>query len=104
MPELPEVETIANGLRQSILNETIFEATFSNKKLREPYPSINKITNTKIEAISRRAKYILLQLSNNNHLVIHLGMSGKLLVGKDLPTNKHDHARFILSSTQMVFN
>lgn len=105
MPELPEVETIVRGLEQNIINETIISAKFSNKQLRAPYPSLDLIINTKIQKVFRRAKYILLQLNNNHHLIVHLGMSGRLLVGTNLMKKKHDHAILTLgSSKQLVLN
>lgn len=107
MPELPEVETIVKGLRQNIIKDTIINVKFSCKQLRQPYPKniIKNITNARIERVYRKAKYIMIELDNNYHIVIHLGMSGRLLVGTDLPKQKHDHAFLRLkSSKQMVLN
>jgi len=88
MPELPEVETIANGLRQgspdtpSILGHTIQRADLLwRRTLAEPTPEIfqDRIRNQVIQSISRRGKILHLQLSRD-WLLIHLRMSGDLLV------------------------
>ncbi|MCX6034372.1 MAG: DNA-formamidopyrimidine glycosylase, partial [Chloroflexi bacterium] len=82
MPELPEVETIARTLRPALIGKTILSAD-----LRWPgtlaAPSLaafkKHLKGQQIESISRRAKFLDLQLSNS-HLLIHLRMSGDVLV------------------------
>lgn len=108
MPELPEVEIICLGLREKILGDIILGAEHITKlKLRQEVP-INiskKITNAKIVAIERRAKYIQIFLSNNLVILIHLGMSGKLLI-KDSSyiLQKHDHFVVKFNDKWLVFN
>jgi formamidopyrimidine-DNA glycosylase len=89
MPELPEVETIARTLRgagptdQSILEQRIESAKLLwERTLVTPSPAEfeRRIVNQSIEDISRRGKYLVLKLSHDS-LLIHLGMSGDLLVG-----------------------
>jgi formamidopyrimidine-DNA glycosylase len=109
MPELPEVETIKRGLEKQILGKTVKNVLTSDKKLRFPYPKNLAISlaGQKIENLARRSKYILINLQNKKILVIHLGMSGRILF-KDKnykKLDKHDH--FILKftdGTQLVFN
>lgn len=97
MPELPEVETILNKLRPRILNATIARITTRRKDLRFPFPK-NFATNLKgqkILKLSRRSKYLLLDLANHKTLIIHLGMTGRLYIcDKDRPLQKHDHVLF----------
>ncbi|HCC72264.1 MAG TPA: DNA-formamidopyrimidine glycosylase, partial [Methylophilaceae bacterium] len=78
MPELPEVEITCMGL-QPILQKTIKNIVVRNTSLRWPIPSHLKkiLPNQKILAIKRRAKYILIE-TVSGHLMIHLGMSGRL--------------------------
>ncbi|MCT4635867.1 MAG: bifunctional DNA-formamidopyrimidine glycosylase/DNA-(apurinic or apyrimidinic site) lyase [Rickettsiales bacterium] len=106
MPELPEVETICQGLRNSVLNQTITEVYHLTKhKLRQEIPAdiVQKISNTNIIDIVRRAKYIQIFLSNNQVLLVHLGMSGKVLIKKkDYIYQKHDHFSFILEGGIVV--
>lgn len=107
MPELPEVETVVRGLKGSIVNEVIETLELSNKFFRVPYPIdfISQVTGAKVKNIHRKAKYILIDLSNSRHIIIHLGMSGKILVGRNLTVKIHDHARFsFISGKQLVFN
>ena len=107
MPELPEVETVVRGLKASIANEVIKTLELSNKSFRIPYPKdfIAQITGAKVKDIHRRAKYIIIELNNAKSIIIHLGMSGKVLVGDKLVAKNHDHARFsFVSGQQLVFN
>ena len=108
MPELPEVETTVRGLK-SLIGSTIFTIKIHTPKLRFIIPkNITSIKrNLKITEIKRRAKYILIILSNKQCIVIHLGMSGRLRLfnKKKFKKEKHDH--LILSTNKehlMVFN
>ena len=78
MPELPEVEITCMGLKP-ILQKSIKGIIVRNASLRWPIPKHLKKTlpNQKILVIKRRAKYILIQFEKA-HLMIHLGMSGRL--------------------------
>lgn len=107
MPELPEVETVVRGLKKSLTQERILRLELSDKSFRLPYPKTfkNDVQNAEIKQVYRRAKYIIIELGNNKNIIIHLGMSGKVLVGDNIPPKKHDHARFFLASgKQFVFN
>lgn len=100
MPELPEVETTKEGIRGHLEGQTIVGITVRNSKLRMPVPAqIHELCTTKtIEHITRRAKYILIHLSEG-YLLIHLGMSGHLrVVPSSLAAEKHDHVDLRLSN------
>lgn len=100
MPELPEVETACRGLRPHLQNQTIQLIVVRNKQLRLPVsPELTTICVTQqIIAVNRRAKYLLLKLSQG-YIVIHLGMSGHLrLVTKETPIAKHDHIDVVLQN------
>ena len=93
MPELPEVETTKRGLEPLILNRRILSAHIYKKKLRWDIPShlIETLKQKTIHNISRRAKYLLIELSDGQ-LVIHLGMSGSMSVAPSSePLKKHHH-------------
>ena len=86
MPELPEVETIKNELLPYVVGCMISGVTlFWERILRqlslEEFHS--RINGQKIIGLSRRGKYLILSLSSGDLLVIHLKMSGSLLIGKD---------------------
>ena len=111
MPELPEVETVKRGLEEFIINENINKVYISNFSLRFPWPKnfVSKIINSKIISIRRRAKYILIKLSNNYTIISHLGMSGSYRVvnlnkSKDYKPIKHDHLIIDLDHYKIVYN
>jgi formamidopyrimidine-DNA glycosylase len=82
MPELPEVETIARNISPALLGKTILAADLRWKRTLAS-PSLNpfkrRIVGQKIVAVSRRAKFLVLTLTDSS-LVLHLRMSGALLV------------------------
>jgi len=116
MPELPEVETIARTLRPALVGETILTADLrwarslaspSARKFKE------QIQGQNILAVSRRAKFLNLQLSTLRepqgrpfNLFVHLRMSGDLYIKKaDAVPEKHDRLRLTLSNDKLlVFN
>ena len=108
MPELPEVETFARTLKPHLLGRAVLSADLrwartlampSPKKFRE------QIQGQKIEEVTRRAKYLVLQLSSFS-LLIHLRMSGDLFLRKSAaPTQKHDRLVLEVSGgNSLVFN
>lgn len=100
MPELPEVETTKQGIKPHLEGQFIREIDVRNRNFRIPVPTnINKLcAGKKIIAVIRRAKYLLLQLSDG-YLLIHLGMSGHLrIVSSNTTPEKHDHITLILTN------
>ena len=94
MPELPEVETSKRYIKQFLLNSKIININTRVSKLRWKINSdINKIFNdTIILKIYRIGKYILINTSNKNTLILHLGMSGYLSIKEvNYKKIKHDH-------------
>jgi len=106
MPELPEVETVVRGLRNSIINQTIEAVDISDKQLRLPYhlEMVPILRGKKITDITRYAKYIIIHTNSIYKLVMHLGMSGRLTISGLANKEKHDHVVFKLSNTQLIFN
>ncbi len=85
MPELPEVETVKNGLAPFLQNAKIQNLQLSPFRLRFEYPKgfAQYIIGATIIGLRRRAKYIIIDLSNQNTIIVHLGMSGRItLAGK----------------------
>ena len=100
MPELPEVETVRRGIEPHVLGRCIADVLVRDARLRWPVdPKLaQRLRGRRIEAASRRGKYLLLHLDNGDRLIIHLGMSGSVLVLKPgHPTKKHDHVDLLLS-------
>jgi formamidopyrimidine-DNA glycosylase len=108
MPELPEVETTIRGLKP-IVNSTIHTIEIHTPKLRFFIPK--KITRIKkginFKNVSRIGKYIFIHLNNNNTIIIHLGMSGRLRLINKNKFNKQKHDHFIIRTNQdqcLIFN
>jgi len=108
MPELPEVETVRSGLAAKILGATINDVkVFENRSIRQHDKGKRdfqaQLTGNKILAASRRGKFMWLQLENQNRddaLVVHLGMSGQVLIHKTKDVEKHARVVFNLTSKQ----
>jgi formamidopyrimidine-DNA glycosylase len=100
MPELPEVETIRRGLERALAGRAIRGVHIAETRLRCKVNVLRLETLTvgqAIEKVERRAKYILCRLSNDATLILHLGMSGRILLcAGSLPLEKHDHIQFRL--------
>ena len=82
MPELPEVETVRRGLLPAMEGRVITRATVNRPDLRWPFPPrmAERLTGARVQALRRRSKYILADLSTGETLLIHLGMSGRMLI------------------------
>ncbi|MDW3180471.1 bifunctional DNA-formamidopyrimidine glycosylase/DNA-(apurinic or apyrimidinic site) lyase [Roseobacter sp.] len=94
MPELPEVETVRRGLTPAMRGVRIEKAEVNRPDLRWPFPEgmAGRLTGQRVEQLRRRSKYILADLSSGETLLIHLGMSGRMLVSGDpLGQFVHDH-------------
>jgi formamidopyrimidine-DNA glycosylase len=91
MPELPEVETIRQGL-QSLCGKKVIKTFSSDKKLRiNSTIAYKNIEQSKITNIARRARYLIINFDDGKSLVIHLGMSGRITLSKEFKELKHDH-------------
>ena len=100
MPELPEVETTRRGLAPHLLGRRVIVLDIRQPRLRWPVPRElqNLLPGQRIEAIERRAKYLLVHTEPGSAL-LHLGMSGSLRVlPADTPPGAHDHVDWRLDS------
>lgn len=93
MPELPEVETVRRGLEPVMTGERIAHADIRREGLRWPFPENMgvRLTGQRVERLRRRAKYILADMDGGETLIIHLGMSGRMLISDGAELIKHDH-------------
>jgi formamidopyrimidine-DNA glycosylase len=109
MPELPEVETIANGVHARIHGQTVRSVWTSNKPQTFKSPPdeiIDVLTGSRIERVHRVGKTIVVDLiraaahaKQPAQFLVHLGMTGRLLVSTpDTPVPPHTHAILSLSS------
>jgi formamidopyrimidine-DNA glycosylase len=108
MPELAEVEILMRYLKKNIMNEEIISYKQNRNNLRYPLSSglKNDSENSKIINITRRAKFLNIELDNNNSIIFHLGMSGRLTVKlNDYAEEKHDHILISFASgSKLIFN
>lgn len=94
MPELPEVETVRRGLSPVMEGQIITLAEVNRPDLRWPLPEsmAERLTGQQVIALRRRSKYLLADLSSGETLLIHLGMSGRMLIsGAQVGQFHHDH-------------
>src|SRR5713226_7607249 len=102
MPELPEVETVARGLRRTILGRRILSVTLGKTDfIDDPAALEENLPGRQIEAVERYGKFMLLRLSQSAgadaSLLVHLGMTGRLAPNAAAqPMEKHTHVRLAL--------
>src|SRR5438309_10336762 len=108
MPELPEVEHVVRALRRVVVGRTIVTTEIRLPKLIGPTSTAafkRKLKNLRITGVSRRGKFILIELDSERILAVHLRMTGKFLylsAENELP--KHAHAIFYLDTdVRLVF-
>jgi formamidopyrimidine-DNA glycosylase len=103
MPELPEVETTMRGIAPYVCDQKIECFIVRNHQLR--WPVAMETANMRgrlIKAVSRRGKYILMQLDQGT-LIWHLGMSGSMKIRPvNSPVENHEHIEVQLASGQSL--
>jgi formamidopyrimidine-DNA glycosylase len=118
VPELPEVETVRRGLEPVLLGARFCAIDLRRKDLRFPFPERfgERLMGRTVEAIRRRAKYLIADLDSVDALVMHLGMSGSFRIelaegtqrssaGNIMKDPAHDHAVFELSTgARVIYN
>ena len=116
MPELPEVETVRRGLAPVMEGAVIARADVNRPDLRWPFPRdmAKRLAGQQVLGLRRRSKYILADLVSGESLLIHLGMSGRMLISGDPlgqfvhdhpAPEKHDHVVFHMDNgARITFN
>ena len=116
MPELPEVETVMRGIEPAMTGYKIDQLILNRPDLRWPFPGgmAERVSGAKVLGLRRRSKYIMADLDSDETLLIHLGMSGRILVSGDPlgkfahdhpPIEKHDHVIFSMENgARITFN
>jgi formamidopyrimidine-DNA glycosylase len=95
VPELPEVETIARGLARRLVGRRILAVEQRRADLRFALPERlgERLLGRRLLGVGRRAKYILAGLEGGSTLLLHLGMSGRLMLD-GAPRGPHEHLTF----------
>ena len=104
MPELPEVETTRRGLLPHLLGRRIRDVVVRNRNLRwlVPRDLRRHLQGEEVRDIRRRGKYLLFDCGRG-HLLVHLGMSGRLtIVGEETPARAHDHVDLMIEGAKRL--
>jgi formamidopyrimidine-DNA glycosylase len=95
MPELPEVETVMRGLQAQLEGRRIVRAAVHRAGMRFAFPPglAEALTGAVVTGFRRRAKYLLMRLAGGQSVLIHLGMSGRMLIERTgrnaMPAHEH---------------
>jgi formamidopyrimidine-DNA glycosylase len=109
MPELPEVETIRGQLAPALEGRVLQRLEVLDSRWCDPAPPEELAAATAgrtVEAVTRRGKYLTLELSDEVHVVMHLRMTGNLLLveaGEDDPGRPHLRVRFDFGDERLLF-
>jgi len=100
MPELPEVETVMRGLRACLEGRVIVRAVANRADLRWALPEglARRLTGARVASFRRRGKYILMRLAGGSSVLLHLGMSGRIVVGRLRPNQPTLHEHLVLET------
>jgi len=84
VPELPEVETVMRGLAARLTGRVLARVAVHRADLRWPLPKglERRLTGARVLGFRRRGKYILMRLDGGDSLLLHLGMSGRIVIGR----------------------
>jgi formamidopyrimidine-DNA glycosylase len=116
MPELPEVETVRRGLAPVLEGRRLERVVQRRPDLRWPLPErfAERLTGRRVERLGRRSKYLLAPLDGDETLIVHLGMSGRMIVAGAMlgafeheagRLVQHDHVEFhVEGGARVVFN
>ena len=104
MPELPEVETVVRSIRPLVGRRIVTVEFFNNRILRggDPDHMSARLAGTRIATLKRYGKFIVASLKGGGYLMVHLGMTGKLLLGGD--AGKHTHAIFTFDRGLLLYD
>ena len=104
MPELPEVETVVRSIRP-LVGRRIVTAEFRNLRILrggDPDRMAARLAGRRVKEVRRYGKFIVATLDDGSYLMIHLGMTGRLLLGGD--AGKHTHAIFTFDKGVLMFD
>ena len=111
MPELPEVEVVADGLT-SLLGQCVLSVAISGKTLRgnlyydQSNGGLTEIVGQQLVEVGRRGRYLVLRFSAGKVCLVHLGMTGSFLivpVAQDVSYLKHIHIRINFTNYQLLY-
>ncbi|MEK7703443.1 MAG: bifunctional DNA-formamidopyrimidine glycosylase/DNA-(apurinic or apyrimidinic site) lyase [Myxococcota bacterium] len=102
MPELPEVETTRRALIRAVVQERLVAVRVRDERLRRPVPPVaqwERLVGRRLLAVERRAKFLVWHFECDPRVLVHLGMSGRLVRADDAtPYERHDHVGWRFSN------
>src|SRR3954454_13870099 len=100
MPELPEVEIVMRGLQLRLQGRVIVRAIANRPDLRWPLPKNleQRLTGAQVTGFRRRGKYILMRMAGGSTVLLHLGMSGRMVLGPARPNLPTLHEHLVLET------
>ena len=103
MPELPEVETVRQGLIRVMEGQVFKSVTLNRPDLRFPFASdfVDRIENRRLVSLGRRAKFLNCELDSGDRLLMHLGMTGTFSINPKT-NGKHDHVEFKMQTGDRI--
>ncbi len=104
MPELPEVETIRRQLAPHLEGRTLETVEIRDFRWTRPAPPeliAGELTGARVQRLGRRGKYMIWELDDDRHLLVHLRMTGALLLDPD-PESAHTRVRFELDDGHLL--
>jgi formamidopyrimidine-DNA glycosylase len=104
VPELPEVETVARSLIPHLSGRVIRSAEFRQIRVvrGDPEETARRLSGRRITGLERRGKFIMMHLDDGGIFTVHLGMTGRLLIGGEI--GKHTHAIVQLDRGVLTFD
>ncbi len=102
MPELPEVETVMRGLALRLAGRVIRRAELRRPDLRWPVPDglAAALTGARVAGFRRRGKYILMRLEGGLSVLLHLGMSGRIVIARSIPNAPVAHEHLVIETDE----
>jgi formamidopyrimidine-DNA glycosylase len=100
MPELPEVETVMRGLQSRLEGRRIVSAVANRADLRWALPPglAQRLIGARVTGFRRRGKYILMRLEGGDSVLLHLGMSGRIVLTPLRPNMPTPHEHLVLET------
>lgn len=105
MPELPEVETIGNALKEYLLERSFHNIEIFTPRLRESLDSLRdlRLLHNPVQDVRRRGRYLIVEMGGRVAVLMHFGMSGVLkMLPLDAPRAKHEHVIFDLGNNESL--
>jgi formamidopyrimidine-DNA glycosylase len=102
MPELPEVETVMRGLAARLLGRRLTHVAINRADMRWPFPAglAATMAGARVASFRRRGKYILMRLDGGMSVLLHLGMSGRMVLSPARPNSLTLHEHFVLETDE----